>query len=135
MGPSGFGAPSPPPREGSSGAPASAATAVSSSAARQRPRPYLPAPHGPAAAQPLSAEEAASLYKGFSVGISLLKTINVIRNLLPWRHGGPGAVPGSLRLASPPGPSPQSQPHRPFILFYFIFAEIISVTAKKVTMK
>jgi len=75
------------------------------------------------------------LYKGFSVGISLLKTINVIRNLLPWRHGGPGAVPESLRLASPPGPSPQSQPHRPFILFYFIFAEIISVTAKKVTMK
>lgn len=31
----------------------------------------------------LSPEKAASLYKGFSVGISLLKTINIIRNLLP----------------------------------------------------
>lgn len=31
----------------------------------------------------LSPEKAASLYKGFSVGISLLKTINIIRILLP----------------------------------------------------
>lgn len=30
-----------------------------------------------------SPEKAVSLHKGFSVGISLLKTINIIRNLLP----------------------------------------------------
>lgn len=66
---------------------------------RTGPRPAPPVPARPAGTAPallyqnkhnsrcfltrLSPEKAASLYKGFSVGISLLKTINIIRNLLP----------------------------------------------------
>lgn len=96
---------SPPPRS-SLGAPLSCplpARPAGSPAARPpppgRPRharrcqPAPPGPHPAALYQNkhnsrcfltrLSPEKAASLYKGFSVGISLLKTINIIRNLLP----------------------------------------------------